>query len=389
MDRWAGDVTGNISLLTGDIRGSIPRRSTTKTIFLEGCFCFFSRPLDFVTIFRQNRRNMEHVTHISKNKQNLELRFAVLKLIREFFWSQGFTEVDTPNIVKVPGQEPYLSPMPVKVHNERGEESSGYLHTSPEYTMKKMLAVGFDKIFSLGKCYRDYESFGGTHNPEFTMLEFYRTGVDMFAMMDDIEALFLFLSKRLKDYKIERLQDWTRVSMKDLWKKFVGVDLGEYLTNEKMLELCREKNYNVKEDESYEDLFYRIFLNEIEPKLKDIGAVIIYDYPAQMAALSRLSKSDPRYAERFEVYINGIELANAFSELTGADEQLKRLQEEQKLRRKLGKEVYEIDREFVEAVGQMPKSAGIALGVDRLVQIITGCENIDDVITLPASKLFL
>lgn len=345
--------------------------------------------LDATVFFRHNIRVMEHVNHISKNKQILELRFAVLKLIREFFWSQGFTEVDTPNIVKVPGQEPYLSPMPVKLHNEHGEEFSGYLHTSPEYTMKKMLAAGFDKIFSLGKCYRDYESFGGTHNPEFTMLEWYRTKSDYKKIMEDMEGLVGFVENGLmtEDLGFRTSGEFWRVSMRDLWEKFVRVDLDEYLTSEAMLGLCVERKYNVKEDESYEDLFYRIFLNEIEPKLKDMGAVIIYNYPAQMAALSRLSGSDPRYAERFEVYVNGMELVNAFSELTDADEQLKRLLEEQGLRRKLGKEVYDIDEEFIEAVGQMPPSAGIALGVDRLVQIIAGCKNIDDVITLPTSVI--
>ncbi|MBI4992882.1 MAG: EF-P lysine aminoacylase GenX [Candidatus Magasanikbacteria bacterium] len=344
---------------------------------------------------------MNHVAHISKNKHTLELRFAVLKLIREWFWSQWFTEVDTPNIVKVPGQEPYLSPMSVKLHNERGEEFSGYLHTSPEYTMKKMLAAGFDRIFSLGKCYRDYESFGGTHNPEFTMLEWYRAESDYRLIMDDVEGLVGFVIQKLMEHGTLNTEHRTknicsmlhapcsiRISMRDLWKKIVGVELDGYLTSEKMFELCVERKYNVNSSESYEDLFYRIFLNEIEPKLKEMGAVIVYDYPAQMAALSRLSASDPRYAERFEVYVNGMELANAFSELTDAGEQLKRLQEEQKLRQKLGKDVYDIDKEFVSAVGQMPSSAGIALGVDRLVQIFASCQNIENVITLPAAKLF-
>jgi lysyl-tRNA synthetase class 2 len=169
----------------------------------------------------------------------------------------------------------------------------------------------------------------------------------------------------------------------------LDVNLDSYLTKEKMYELCKEKNYNVQEDESYEELFYRIFLQEIEPKLKNMGAVIVYNYPAQMASLSRLSEEDSRYAERFEVYVDGLELANAFSELTDKDEQLKRLQEEQIERERQGKKVYDIDMDFIEAVGQMPKSAGIALGVDRLVQVLTSCQNIDNVLTLPSSKLFL
>ncbi|MEK7065319.1 MAG: EF-P lysine aminoacylase EpmA [Patescibacteria group bacterium] len=334
---------------------------------------------------------MSHLQHLTKNKQNLQLRFEVIKLLREFFWSQGFTEVDTPNIVRHPGQEPYLSPMKINIHDETGKEFAGYLHTSPEYTMKKMLAAGWDKIFSVCKCYRDYESFGGTHEPEFLMIEWYRAGEDFFALMNDVESAFNFLIQRLSQnfqFSIFNFQSisnfqFKKFSMRELWKRFVSVDLDEYLTSKKMFGLCVKKGYNVKEDESYEDLFYRIFLNEIEPKLKDMGGVIVHHYPAQMAALSRLSPTDPRYAERFEVYINGLELANAFSELTDADEQLKRLKEEQALRQKLGKDVYDIDTEFISALKTMPPSAGIALGIDRLVMVLGGCEKIENVITLP------
>jgi lysyl-tRNA synthetase class 2 len=262
--------------------------------------------------------------------------------------------------------------------------------------MKKMLAAGWDKIFSICKCYRDYESFGGTHEPEFTMVEWYRANEGFEKLMSDVEDLLKFLVKKLSlnfQFSIFNFQSisnfkFQKFSMKELWKKFVDVDLDEYLTSEAMMKLCVEKEYNVKPDESYEDLFYRIFLNEIEPKLADMGAVIVHHYPAQMAALSRLLATDPRYAERFEVYINGMELANAFSELTDADEQLKRLKEEQALRQKLGKDVYDIDMEFIEALEIMPPSAGIALGVDRLVMALGGCKSIDGVVVLPTSELF-
>lgn len=329
---------------------------------------------------------MEHLAHLQKNKKQLELRFAILKLIREFFWSQGFTEVESPAIVRLPGQEPNLSPMSVIIHNERGEKFFGYLHTSPEYTMKKMLAAGWKKIFYLGKCYRDYESFGGMHNPEFTMLEFYRTGVDMFRLMDDLDRLFNFIYKKLRNWEIKKLGNFERVEMRELWRRFVDVNLDDYLDEEKMFDLCVGAGLKPACTENYEELFYRIFLNKIEPNLK--GPTIIYHYPAKMAALSRLSPVDPRYAERFEVYFDGLELANAFSELTNADEQLKRLQAEQIERKRLGKTVYDIDIEFIEALKTMPESAGVALGVDRLVQVFQDCKNIDDVITLPASKLF-
>ncbi len=332
---------------------------------------------------------MSHVTHIAKNKNNLEIRSQIIRLIREWFWSQGFSEHETPSLLRLPGQEPYLSPMKVTINNEQGTSFDGYLHTSPEYTLKKMLAAGFNNIFSLCKVYRDQESFGGTHNPEFTMIEWYRANKDFYAIMDDVEGLFLYLNQELgiKNQGM-KFENFERLHMREAWQKYAGVNLDGYLEKETMFALCEAKGYKPNLGESYEDLFYRIFLNEIEPHLGKEKPTIIHHYPACMAALSRLSPVDPRYAERFEVYVGGLELANCFSELVDADEQLKRLKSEQIHRNNLGKEVYEIDQEFVEALKTMPPSAGIALGVDRLVQLFTGCKNINNVIVLPASELF-
>ncbi|MDP2692641.1 MAG: EF-P lysine aminoacylase EpmA [bacterium] len=315
----------------------------------------------------------EQLEHIRNNYRHIVDRASIIKKIREFFWSQNFIEVETPNILALPGQEPYLSPMKLVIHNERGEKKNAYLHTSPEYAMKKMLASGFQNIFSICKCYRNNESFGGEHNPEFTMLEWYRVGVDFNSIMDDVEMLFNYIS----DEKIE----FERLHMRDLWDRYVGINLDNYLDKDKMFPLCVEKGFLPSMEESFEDLFYRIFLNLIEPNLK--GYKIIHHYPAQMAALSKFT--DDGYAERFEVYINGLEIANAFSELTDAGEQRKRLEEERKLRIKMKKDVYDIDLDFIEAVGKLPKCAGIALGVDRLVQVLLGCKNIDDVLVLPLS----
>ena len=334
---------------------------------------------------------MNHISHIAKNREILEARFQITRLIREFFWSEGFLEVETPNIVNVPGQEPYLSPIKINVQNEIGQEYSAYLHTSPEYTMKKMLAAGFGDIFSISKCYRDQESFGGLHNPEFTMLEWYRVEADMSGVMEDVGNLFDFIFKELEKFQISEYEfqnmNFRRIHMRDLWQEYVGVNLDDYLDIESLRQLFFTA-YSLPPTSytTYEDLFYRIFLNEIEPKL--VEPTIVHHYPAQMAALAKISKDDPRYAERFEVYINGVELANAFTELTDSNEQLKRLKEEQSLRKDLGKEVYDIDMEFVEAVGKLSNCAGIALGVDRLVQAMLGVENIDDVLVLPMPKLF-
>jgi len=348
---------------------------------------------------------MSHILHISKNKQNLEIRFAIIRLMREFFWSQGFTEVETPLILRLPGQEPNLSPMKISVHDENGKTFDGFMHTSPEYAMKKMMTCGFDNIFSVCKCFRDYESFGGTHNPEFTMVEWYRAHKDFYALMDDTEQMVKYIveglkklnilrpiggstveAERLKDYKIG---DFRRMHMRDVWKEYVGVNLDDYLELEPMKKLCVERGYDFKEDVHYEDFYYRIFMNDIEPHLGMDAPTFVHHFPTCMASLSKISTEDPRYAERFEIYIDGIELANAFTELTNADEQKDRLLHERAQRKEMGRDVFDIDEEFIDALrAGMPDSTGIALGVDRLVQILTGCKNINDVLVLPMEKLF-
>ncbi|MFA4831329.1 MAG: EF-P lysine aminoacylase EpmA [Patescibacteria group bacterium] len=334
---------------------------------------------------------MNELTHLQKNKKNFELRFNIIRAIREFFWQNNFFEVETPQIVRLPGQEPHLSPMPIDIHDETKKKRRGYLHTSPEYAMKKMLAVGFENIFSICKCFRDYESFGGLHNPEFTMIEWYRANVDFWKIMDDIDLLLGQIVsglKRDRSAQVANFEKCERTHMRDLWKKYAKADLDKYLEPASLRQLCIDKGYNAGENENYEDLFYRIFLNEIESHLGRENPQIVHHYPARMAALSKISDQEPKYAERFELYINGIELANAFSELTDPVEQLRRLEEEKRQREKAGKDVYDIDEEFIGALALMPPSAGIALGIDRLVQVFAGCKNIDDVLVLPASIIF-
>lgn len=327
---------------------------------------------------------MSHVTQLLNHKSVLDQRFAIIKAMREWFWNDGFSEVETPIIVAAPDQQPTLSLMKTTVFNERGEPFTGYLHTSPEYTMKKMLAAGFDKIFCLGKVFRNNESFGGTHNPEFTMIEWYRANKDFCAIMDDVEQLCASVLIKLNK------PQWvfTRYHMRELWQKFVGINLDDYLTTDTMRALCESRGYKPATNEPYEDLFYRIFLNEIEPGLAKMPAVIIHHYPLPMAALSRASTKEVGYAERFEVYINGIELANAYSELTGSKEQRRRLVEEKNIRVLLDRESFPIDEDFIEAVGIMPEAAGIALGVDRLVQAVLDIDNINAILPLSAKDLF-
>jgi len=331
---------------------------------------------------------MQHVYHIDKNFQKLKTRFAILKLIREFLWQDDFIEIEAPIVVKLPGQEPNIQPIPVVVKDDKKKKFAGFLHTSPEYTMKKMLATGFEKIFYLGKCFRDEESFGGTHNPEFTMLEWYRQNASYYDLMDDLENLSKFINKKLKFNNKNIAKKWKRQTMKQVWHEYVGVNLDDYLERESMLALCIRLGYKPQKTEEYEELFYRIFLNKVEPFIGKDVPTIIYEFPKCMASLSKQTK-DGKYAERFELYYNGIELANVYTELNEAEEQKTRLVAERLVRRKNKSLVYDVDEEFIDALrAGIGNCAGGALGVDRLVMIFTMDKNIDNVLGLPMSKIF-
>lgn len=318
-------------------------------------------------------------------------RLQIIKLIREFFWSKNFQEADTPIAVTLPGQEPYLSPMPIFFHNPHCQGRKFYLQTSPELAMKKLLAAGFKRIFQICKCFRDFESFGGYHNPEFTMIEWYRAPGRLKEIMDDTEELFKFLAKNLslnsitrivgeKEYTINILDNWDRLSMRQVWEKYLHIELNDYLTSEKMADLAGSLGFAITKDDQYEDLFYKIFLNKIEQKLGLERPVIIYDYPQQMTSLSRLSQ-DPLYAQRFELYVAGLELANAFGELTDPVEQKRRLEADKEKRAEMQKETWPVDDDFIKALESgVPEAGGIALGVDRLIMLLTNAKDINEVI---------
>ncbi|MBI2038128.1 MAG: EF-P lysine aminoacylase GenX [Candidatus Magasanikbacteria bacterium] len=332
--------------------------------------------------------NWSELKNNPRLKKIYNTRIEIIKLIREFFWSQNFVETDTPIAVKLASQEPYLNPLPITIHDPYGKAENFYLRTSPEYSLKKLLAAGYEKIFEIGKCFRDYESFGGNHNTEFTMLEWYRAPGTYQEIMDDTENLFRFIGEKLnvnsltyKDKTVSISAAWDRLSVKEVWQQFIGVNLDNYLETDKLAELAQSKGCTVSKEDAYEDIFYKIFLNEIEPHLGVAKPVFIYDYPVQMTSLSRLCEYDNRYAERFELYMGGLEVANAFGELTDATEQEKKLEEDKEKRKQLGKPVWPVDKDFIAALKSgMAPAGGIALGVDRMVGLFTGAKDINEVI---------
>jgi len=330
-------------------------------------------------------------------RSRLEKRSEIVFGIREFFRGRGFLEVETPTVVALPGMEPNLEPFRTEVTRNDGARFAAHLITSPEYACKKLLASGFKRIFEITRCYRNGEPWDGGHNPEFTMIEWYRAGADYTAIMADTEELVADLARRFRGgteityqgKQIDVAAPWERLTVAEAFDRFTGIDLPAMIDDpERFRQALAERGLEAGDGDTFDDMFFRVFLRDIEPKLGAERPVILYEYPRQMAALARMKAADPRFAERFEAYVCGLELCNAFSELTDAAEQVRRLEEEAAERARLGRHEYPIDRQFIEAVGMMPEAAGIALGVDRLVMLLTDAPTIKDVLFFPATDIF-
>lgn len=333
---------------------------------------------------------------MTKQKQ-LELRALVVRGVRAFFDNQGFLEVHTPRLVGLPGQEPYLEPMWSEVEEQNGRTHRGALITSPEYAMKKLLGAGFDKIYDLGPCFRNSEPWDGTHDPEFLMIEWYRRDAGIKELMDDTEAMIRFVLEKLKNSNsiLDTLPPFRRLSVRDAMKQYANVDLDPLLDDrEAMARITQEHGQTVTPTDTWDDLFFKVFLTEVEPKLgwSDDKTrwlpTFLHTYPASMAALARKDPADPRYALRTELYIGDLELANGFAELCDPVEQRTRFEEEQSLRKSLGKDVWPIDDRFIAALPGMGNAAGIAFGVDRLAMLLGGLTSISDLMPIPVRERF-
>jgi len=323
------------------------------------------------------------------NSGFIKARSEVVKKVRCFFDVRGYLEVQTPRLVGLPGQEPYLEPMWSEVKEADGMTHRGALITSPEYAMKRLLSAGFDKIYDLGPCFRNGEPWDGTHDMEFLMLEWYRKGINIYELMDETEEMVKYVARSM-EHGVLTLADnaFRRITVEQAMKEYAGVELGPLLGDrEKMAEECREHGQTVNETDTWDDLFFKVFLSEVEPKLGEIPT-FLWRYPASMAALAQQDPEDPRYALRVELYVGNLELANGFVELADPVEQRARFEEEQELRRSLGKEVWPIDERFMEALPGMGQAAGIAFGVDRLAMLVAGAKSISDLMPIPVGERF-
>lgn len=301
---------------------------------------------------------------ILKNKSRLYTRAGIIESIRKFFIDRGYLEVETPVLISAPAPE---------VNIDAIKSSKGFLHTSPELCMKRLLANGYSKIFQVCKCFRDSER-GNFHLPEFTMLEWYRKGVDYYYLMDECRDMIKHVAEETgsgekfeyQGKNIDLSGEWERVTIKEAFKTYVGLTPEEAVKS---------------------DSFDEIMVTKIEPELDTGRPVFLYDYPASQAALSRIKEDEHAVAERFELYIGGLELANAFTELTDPVEQKKRFMEETEKRKKTSKTEYPFPEKFIQDLENMPASAGIAFGIDRFVMLLTDSAIIDEVVTFTPEEL--
>jgi len=310
-------------------------------------------------------------------------RALLNETIRGFLKERGSLEVETPLFVQSPDLSPNLTPFETSATEPNGTRHAGALITSPEFSMKKLLGAGLEAIYSLTKVFRDGEEFGGTHNPEFTMLEWYRQGKDYHFGMDETEAL---VQAAFAAFGKPALPPFKRVRVRDLLLEHAGVDL-DTATKEDQRAACERLGLHPSPTDTESDLFYRLFLAKVEPRL-GTDPVFVYDYPAHQAALSRLTP-DGRYGERFELYVDGLELCNAFTELTDPAEQRARFEAEIAERRALGKTAFPIDETLLSRLSSVRHPTfGNALGVDRLHMLCAGTRSIKDVLPFPAADLF-
>ena len=308
-------------------------------------------------------------------------RSLYLQKVRDFFNSQDFLEVETPIMTAAPGMEPHLNPFETSLRTPDRRDHKMYLNTSPELQMKKLLGEGFCNIFNITKVFRNGEIGGPGHNPEFTMLEWYRTDANYKNLMQDCED---FISALTDKYP----KPWRRISVHQLFLEHCEIELLDNKDFDTFKATAEKRGYSTAGCDSWDDIFFKIFLNGIEPKLEEMGAVIVQDYPASQAALAKKSEHNPFWAERFELYLDGIEIANAFSELIDPAEQKERLEQEQEERRQMGKPVFPIDREFLTALGKIKvPCAGIALGIDRLLMLLLDKRSIEDVLLFPTNSM--
>jgi elongation factor P--(R)-beta-lysine ligase len=306
----------------------------------------------------------------------LEARGRIVRAVRAWFDSEGFLEVSTPARVRSPGQEVHLDAIPAG----QSDGEARWLITSPEYHLKRLVASGLPRIFEICKCWRAEEN-GPHHRTEFTMVEWYRANAPLELLAADCEALvrIAFQAAGRDPLALGLGAPFARTTVSELFARHAGLSLTGAESTAELRQAAEKAGVAVGAATAWDDVFYQVFLDRIEPELAKSGPTFVFDWPAPLGALARPHPRDPRVVERFELYAGGLELANAFGELTDPVEQRRRFEEESRIRAARGKAVYPIDEALLAALPQMPPTAGIALGLDRLIMLATGAGDISEV----------
>ncbi|MBY5695589.1 EF-P lysine aminoacylase EpmA [Rhizobium leguminosarum] len=326
-------------------------------------------------------------------------RNAIQAALRGFFAREDFIEVDTAVLQISPGNEAHLHAFATEALTTDGQKAPFYLHTSPEFACKKLLAAGEERISCFAHVYRNRER-GPLHHPEFTMLEWYRAGEGYESLMMDCVRILALATETVKTGKLayrgaesDPFAGPERISVAEAFERHAGIDLLASVAadgstdRDHLAAETKRIGMRVADDDGWADLFSRVLVEKIEPHLGFGRITILDEYPISEAALARRSARDPRVAERFELYACGVELANGFGELTNAAEQRRRFGIEMAEKARVYGETYPIDEDFLAALSLMPEASGIALGFDRLVMLTTGASRIDQVLWAPVAEV--
>jgi len=323
----------------------------------------------------------------------LKARGVITAEVRTWFAEQGFVEVETSILQVSPGNETHLHAPRTELSRSDGSRTTRYLRTSPEFACKKLLSAGEPRIFELARVFRDRER-GDLHLPEFTMLEWYRAGEPYDAIMADTIAIIVRAAKAtgigrfcFRGRTADPFAERELLTVADAFKRFAGIDLlstiHEGEGDRAALAAAAGAKVRITGDDTWSDIFSKVLVEHVEPNLGQGRLTILIEYPTPEAALARTKESDPRVAERFEVYACGVELANGFGELTDAQEQRSRFTAAMDEKRRRYGEAYPLDEDFLAAVDEMPEASGVALGFDRLVMLASGALRIDQVVWTP------
>jgi elongation factor P--(R)-beta-lysine ligase len=325
----------------------------------------------------------------------LAARNAVIRALRAWFDAQGFVEVETAILQVSPGNETHLHAPRTELLRADGTRATRYLRTSPEFACKKLLAAGEPKIFEFARVFRDRER-GDLHLPEFTMLEWYRADAPYDVVMADSMVVIAHAAQAtgigrfsFRGRVADPFAEPELMTVAAAFERYAGIDLlatiADGIGDREGLAAAAGARVRITDDDTWSDIFSKVLVEHVEPNLGQGRLTVLFEYPVPEAALARAKPSDPRVAERFEIYACGVELANGFGELTDAREQRHRFTLAMDEKQRRYGERYPLDEDFLDAVAKMPQASGVALGFDRLVMLASGALRIDQVVWTPPS----